>query len=294
MKDTKVQDGRSGKTIATVLFGLSLILGTGCQSNSSTEPDETNITASQDVAESVAGDIGEDTGGAMDQVGDLLVVAGGGNFNSLGKKSANESASSGYDSVNGVWTITVSRERGILTGLFYASISRKYTAQFLNANGQPQKFFITDGDTAHTVNFAIVEGSGNHKTLRLFQELTELSASFVATGTNTGTVTINGTYHRAAMDEITTLRAERTLDHALDLSFIDVTGPRGSRSDLSRKVSGRITGTYTATATFTRGDAYSEQNIQRDINIVLGDGQAQIAVNGQGYTSDVETGELDE
>lgn len=253
------------------------------------------LSANEDAAESLASAVGEDNGGVIDQVGDLLESAENDGFSSLSKSGGLdgiESKEAVYDSINGVWTITLFRERGNPDGVFYAQYERVYNVQFLNAAGNPQKRYITNGDTAYTVNFDIISGTGYHRTRRLTHELKDLGGSLVATNANLPNVTINGTYARAATDTVTTRNAERTLDYQLDIVLTDVVGPRGKRRDLSKKVSGEINGIYEAVATFTRGDAYVEKNISRTIHIVFGDGNADIRVNGQRYSGDVSTGEL--
>jgi hypothetical protein len=63
--------------------------------------------------------------------------------------------------------------------------------------------------------------------------------------------------------------------------------------DSSKKVSGTITGTYTANITFTRGDGYTEKNVNREINITLGNGKARIKVVGMNFVGDLFTGDVD-
>lgn len=258
------------------------------------------VNATEDAAESIASALGADNGGAIDQVSDVLELAGTAGLQKpaevlLGKysePSAIASVDTSYDPVTGTWTLLLQRERGNPNGVPYAEISRTYTYQFLNQNGQPQKYWRVGADTAYTIVFNIVEGTGTHRTRRLSQQLTGLSGSFTATGVNTRLVTINGTYARSAVDTLTTRNAVRTLDHALSLTFTNVQGPRGSRLDLSRKISGTVSGTYTAKVTFQRGDSYRETNINRTFTIVLGNGKASINVGGQSFAGDLTSGEL--
>ena len=267
----------------------------GCNKDDSVvnNTETAGLSATEDAAESVASAVGEDNGGVVDQVGDLLESAQTEGFSALSKSSGTESKEAVYDSINGIWTITLFRERGNPAGPYYAKFERIYNVQLLNQDGNPQKHYITNGDTAYTITFDIVSGTGYHKTRRLTHELKDLAGSLVATNTNTRLVTVNGTYSRAATDTVTTKNAERTLDYKLDLVLTDVTGPRGSRRDLSKKISGEITGNYSAFVTFTRGDAYLEKEIERSIHIVFGgDGNANIAVNGEKFSGDVASGEL--
>lgn len=276
----------------------AMLVFVGCNKETSTEPDPTtDISANQDAAESVASGIAEETGGALDQTADLAEFAQENGFqkglDKFSSKSSVSSIDTSYDAASGVWTITLNRERGNPnSGAFYASIYRLYNLQFLDGNGVPQKWYDTNGSIAETINFDIVEGSGRHTTFRLSQRLKLLNASIVATNTHTDQITFNGTYNRAAEDTLTTARATRTLDYTKSITLTDVVGPRGLRNNWSRAVSGQISGTYDATITFTRGEAYRERNVSRTIDITIGGGNAAISVNGEVYNADVQTGEL--
>ncbi|HEX9654138.1 MAG TPA: hypothetical protein VGA99_10530 [bacterium] len=280
-----------GLSVLSLAFGLIML--TACSQDNGVGPAE-DLTVNEDVAESVASSLGEDNGGAVDAIGDLTDVAGETNFQILGKTSATsgvQSVDASYDSVNGIWTIELFRERGNPPGTFYSLIERVYTVQFLH-NGVPQKFWKVVGDTADTIHFNIIDAAGRHKTRHLSQELKELTASLVATGTNTNLITINGTYRRAATDTLTNRSVTRTLDHTIDLNFIDVTVPRGSRQDVSENISGTITGTYHADITFDGPRGYSEKTVDREINITLEDGEAAINVAGRVFSCNLGLGEL--
>lgn len=277
-----------------ILLIASLFLMVGCNKDT-VEPDldVPTLSADADAAESLASTVGEDNGGLTDQAGDLMSLATNDGFNQLGKTDDSESITREYDEDAGLWTVTLSRERGNPDDGRYALVERIYTVQFLNEDGQPQQFWNTDGDTARTIKFDIVEGVGRHITRRLSQQLTGLSGSFIATNTHTDLVTINGNYFRSAVDTVTTQNAVRTLDHSIDLTVTDLVGPRGSRRDLSQKISGTISGTYAAFATFTSGNGgYREREINRTFTINIGNGEAQIQVGGENYRSDIQSGEL--
>ncbi|NUM77219.1 hypothetical protein HUU40_22905 [candidate division KSB1 bacterium] len=259
-----------------------------------------SLNATEDAAESIASAVGADNGGATDQLSDVIELAGASGLQKpaevlLGKYSEPNTIASidtSYDPVTGTWTLRLERERGNPNGIPYAEISRTYTYQFLNKNGQPQKYWKVGADTAYTIKFNIVEGTGTHRTRRLSQQLTGLSGSFTATGVNTRLVTINGTYFRSAVDTVTTRNAVRTLDHALNLTFTNVQGPRGSRLELSRKISGTVSGTYTAKVTFQRGESYGETTINRSFTINLGGGNANLNISGKNFEADLTSGEL--
>ncbi len=282
------------KNFYPVAFGILLtavLFWQGCAKNP-VEPQISTVSVNEDVAASLAGNLGENTGGVMDQINDLLSLTTATPLaKSLGLEQT-EDKNAVYDEATATWTATVSRERGNASGNFYAQFSRVYTYQFVNKNGQPQKHYITDNDTARTIYFKVLQGAGRHHTLRISQQLLSIAASFTATGVHTPTVTINGASKRAAVDTLTTERMVRVHQHSTELNFSNVTGPRGTRLDLSKKVSGTVTGTYSATITFLKGEGYEDRTVQRDINITLGNGESQIRFNGYQFKGDLFTGDL--
>lgn len=287
---------RFAHLLLPALAALALV---ACQNDNPVSSND-SLNATEDAAESIASAVGADNGGAADQLSDVIELAGTSGLQKpaevlLGKYSEPNTIASidtSYDPVTGTWTLRLERARGNPNGIPYAEISRTYTYQFLNKNGQPQKYWKTGADTAYTIKFNIVEGTGTHRTRRLSQELTALSGSFTATGVNTRLVTINGTYFRSAVDTVTTRNAVRTLDHALNLTFTNVQGPRGSRLELSRKISGTVSGTYTAKVTFQRGESYGETTINRSFTINLGGGNANLNISGKNFEADLTSGEL--
>ncbi len=279
------------------LFGFTVLCNTGCGSDNITQPAVSPGEAGvdEDVAVSVASAVAEETGGAVDQVGDIVAAAACSDFEDLDASLESEpgtTAEMNYDEGEGLWIITLSRERGNPSGNPYASIHRVYTLQYLTENGTPQKYWVVDTDTATTINCTVREGDGLHRTTFLAQELNALDAEFTATGTNTPVATINGTYHRSASDEITSRGADRTADNVIDLILVDVKAPLGDRSDLALNISGTITGTYQAEIEFTGKDLYFERSVYRNIQINLGSGDAVITVENKIFTGDISTGEL--
>jgi hypothetical protein len=279
-----------------IAFLSVLIFFMGCEKENTTEVSFSEDSLSnEEIALSVAASIGENTGGALDQFGDALDLTGSENMNALGKATDIENIASHtaiYDSVSQMWNIHVVRERGNPSRPFYAYFERTYNLQFLDSNGDPQKRMIVDGDTAYSVIFKIVSGDGRHITPRLSQELKAISGNWLLTNTNLEMVTMNGSYYRAAVDTILVPRGTRISDHTLNLTFTDVVGPRGSRRDLSQKVSGIVSGTYTASVTIITDNTTITKEIQRNIYIVLGSGELNIQVNGQQFRFDPETCDL--
>jgi hypothetical protein len=199
-----------------------------------------------------------------------------------------------YDSTSGWWTLTIYRQR---IGLLRTSdFTREYQYQFLNKSNVYQKFWLTAGDTAYSIHFKIVSGTGNSVGPRVHHHLTSLSGEWMVTGTNTRKITINtfnnGAYMRTGSDTLTTFRATRTLNYTLSLTFTDVTLFRGSRfedDDENDGISGTITGTYDATISFAKDTLYSERTIHRDISITLGAGGDD---DGHFGGADIRLGEL--
>jgi hypothetical protein len=292
----KQQLSRQLWTIAIVVSSLLFILTTGCEKKSVTEVSFIDETVSnEEIAFSIASSIGENTGGALDQFGDVLDLASTENTNVLWKTSdaagiASHTAT--YDSIGQMWVIYVVRERGNPSGPFYAYFERTYNLQFLNQYGDPQKHWITDSDTAYSVIFKIVDGDGRHLTPRLSQELKAISGNWLLTDTNLRMVTMNGSYYRAAVDTVLIPRGTRISDHTLNLTFTDVVGPRHSRRDLSKKVSGIVSGTYTATVTIITDNVTITKEIQRNIYIVLGSNEMTVQVNSECFRFDPQTGDL--
>ncbi len=99
-------------------------------------------------------------------------------------------------------------------------------------------------------------------------------------------------YSQSGAHTLTTENAVRTLDYDLAVDVIDLVGPRGSRRDLSQKISGTLHGAYEAKATFERGDLYRERDIDRAVTIVTEDGEATITVNGEPFAGNVQTGNV--
>ncbi len=276
-------------TLAIVFFAM---LFTGCSNDNTLEPTANALNVNSDVAESVAGAVGVESGGVVDQVGDVIDLTT--QFR-LGKTSADgfiDQREATYDESTGTWTLKIERERGVEGAVPYGTWTRVFTYRFLNSEGQPQKFFVAENDTATSIVFNIVDGDGYYKNFRMSHDLKEIQGSFVATGTNTDMVTINGTYKRAAVDTLTTEKFTRISDHALELTIIDLKGPKGSRRNLAQKVSGSITGTFHADISFDGERGYAEKTVDKDIKIVIDDGEATIDVNGNLYVADVENGQV--
>ncbi|MDB5032961.1 MAG: hypothetical protein JWQ98_202 [Chlorobi bacterium] len=292
-----------------ITFGIftiitaSVMMMTGCQKDNPVDTDTSSI-ATEDAARSVAGTVGQDNGGALDQASDVADLAGAQGLSGgadllvdkYGKLALATTIDTTYDPSTGKWTLSLARTRGTVGGTFYAAITRTYVFQFLNAGGQPQKYWRVIGtngiDTARSIRFDITGGTGEHHAVGFSQKLNSVHGSWVVTGTNTDTITINGTYSRSAVDTITTRNAVRTLDHTINLALTNVTGPRSSRGNMAARTGGTITGTYSAVATFSRGSLYSDKTINRDFTITLGGGNSTINIGGKVFTGILSSGDL--
>ncbi len=284
-------------TIFTILFWV------GCSDDDNTvQPPSENLSkeASQDVSESISGSVGQETGGATYEMSVISMAATPEGVSSLSKSLAKTSDGetpastiSIYDSINGIWNITVSREWSHWTGLRYAKVNRQYTLQYLNKLGIPQKNWIVGSDTAYSIKFKIISGTGEHVTIRLSQKLINLSADFTATGTNTNLITVNGSYNRAATDTIKTRNSLRTSVHSINFTFTNVTFKRGE-DDCSNSISGQVNGAFNSHVTFINGNLYTERDINTTFNIDLSNSQAIIYVSGYNYKCNIAYGEMED
>lgn len=285
------------KTLSALLGLALLLVAVGCDAAGPTDA-SIDGDASADVAASVSTLISADTGGLIEQVGDVFDLATAGTISGQTATLAAKHAGADslidrtYDETTGTWTLSFEREHISDDGLRTHTASRTYEVQFLDADGVPQQFFVTEGDTAHSITFAIVEGSGTLETPHLSATRSNITGAFTATGVNTDEVTVNGTYGRSGAHTLTTANAVRTLDYDLAVEVIDLVGPKGNRRDLSQKLSGTINGTYNGHATFERGDLYRERDIDRAVTITITDGEATITVNADTYAGNVQTGDV--
>ena len=292
------------KKVTMIIFMFLLIsfgLFTGCKNNDTatnapaTTPDP---QATQDAATSLGGSLAINNGGVLDQVADLLdTPTPGGILNKAINPDPNfiSTATFSYDSTTGWWTVNIDRTRSGSGPIWYTHFTRVYMHQFLKSNGQFQKKYIDNGDTAYTVNHKIVSGTGVFNNLWLAHKLTGLSCTWTGVNTNTPTVTINTSapYTRSAIDTIFGAAGGiRALDHTITVNFINVTGPRGTGLDWWLKTSGTLTGHYHATVTFEKGSTYKETTIDRDFTVTLGGTKLVIVVGGVTYEADPNTGEI--
>ncbi len=107
-----------------------------------------------------------------------------------------------------------------------------------------------------------------------------------------GTFFSHAVHSRAGAHTLTTDNAVRTLDYGLAVDVFDLVGPRGSRRDLSQKISGTLYDAYEAKAPFERGHLYRERDIDRAVTIIIEDDESTITVNGEPFAGNVQTGNV--
>ncbi len=285
--------------VVCLLSGLLVI---GCKKDDSTVAvQQMDAQATEDAAAAIGAAVAVNNGGAFDQVADVMDVAASvglyGTANrSISSTVSTDSVSKSYDDASGWWTVTIDRQRGNQTGLYYSNYHRVYKYQFLKNDGSFQKYYLVGTDTAYSIKHQIVSGSGTVVTPRVDNKLLSVDGAWTATNTNTPTVTINSTapYNRTASDTViwTMRNAQRTLNSSLTLNFANVTGARGSGLNWHKKTSGTVTGTYHATVTFQKGDTYTEKTIDRTFTITLGGVKPVVKIGGLTYLIDAETGEV--
>ena len=285
--------------VVCLVTGLLVI---GCKKNDDIVTPQTDAQATDDAAATIGAAIAINNGGAFDQVADVMDVAASvGLYGSAGRTIAGytmspDSAVKSYDDTTGWWTVAIDRQHGNQSGLYYSNYHRVYKYQFLKNDGNFQKYYSVRTDTAYSIKHQIVSGSGTVETPRVDNKLLSLDGAWTATNTNTPTVTINSTapYNRTSSDTVVwpMRNAQRTLNSSLTLNFSNVTGLRGSGLNWHRKTSGTVTGTYHATVTFQKGDAYNEKTIDRTFTITLGGIKPVVKIGGVTYLVDAETGEV--
>ncbi len=295
----------------TFLIAIALLTAPGCRKNS-TGPDLSGVSSNQDAAQSIANAVGEDNGGVADQMGDIADATGGSagisaNVGSYFTEAAllksaattGDSISKTFNTSDTSWTVYVSRSRVGLLGR-QAGFTRTYYIKFIDPTGKALPRFATasPADTASTIVFKVLSGTGYTETLHAGTHLLSVTADYVVTGANTSTITVNGSFTRTGTDTInTSASSERVLNHTLTATLTNVTGPRTPRYQLASRIpratGGTITGTYSATVTVVRGDSYTERSFTKNFQITFGtDGSADIGVNGSRFVCNTADGEL--
>jgi len=281
---------------AVVIAGLSM---TGC--DKSTEPTDNSVLY-EDAAEAISAAVGDESGGATENFADVMIAAGGGSFGTATPMmDGADLVTAGvpvYDPATGWWSVSVNRSAE--NAFVQRSITREYRYQF-QKNGTVQMNYITGSDTATALKFRIVSGTGMMKNPRVSHTLIQLKGAWTSSNLNkdTVTITLDSAYIRSAIDTIKTRNMMRTHTSTLTLNSVNVKAPRYRpsaptpwRTNFHHAISGTISGNYTATITFQRGDSYKERSINRDFTVTIGEGEGTLSINGGGkFGIDLHDGE---
>jgi len=283
-----MKENNTSRWALPVISLAALLWIVGC--TKSTAPTVVEDIASEDAAMTIASALGEEDGGALDQMGDATDLASqAGSLMEAAKGTeiaytlgVQDSVSKIFNTTDTSWTVFVKRVRTSMLGMNTAAFFRLYQIQFRNRNGIAQQAYVVNGDTAYSMNFKILAGSGVRKVaLRRTHRLASLSGSWVITGTNTRVTTVNGNSSSAGSDTLRTREAERTLNYTLSLTFVDCKAQRGSRATVSDSTTGTVSGVYDAIASFTKGDLYKEKTIHREFTVAFSGGTSHIQMGGR-------------
>ncbi len=268
------------------------MLFAGC--DKATEPEVDSGILYEDAAESIAAGIGDQSGGVTENFADVMIAAGGGSVSEttpgpFGDDMINAGPPT-YDPSTGWWSVSINRT--FSSDLVQRSVTREYRYQF-QKNGVPQATPVTaGGDTATTLKFVIVSGSGFFRNPRVSHTLTSLKGAWTSSNIHTGTVTItlDSQYVRSGVDSIKTRQMLRTHVSTLTLTSVNVQAKRYRpaavtpwRNSFADSLTGTISGNYSATIAFQRGDAYKERSINRDFTITLNGGEGSLSIAGANF-----------
>ncbi|MEL6613118.1 MAG: hypothetical protein AAFQ53_13550 [Bacteroidota bacterium] len=273
------------------LLGLLVLLAfVGCDAatDDTTDPVADPVTTAE-AAASIANAVALDSGGALDEAASFATSFSAG-IDGDDVTTANASADNGCTFSLDFDEEAVRYDRAVdctwetQNGLYAAGYSRAQTLQFLR-DGSPV-FFPSNADAA---TFEIVSGSGTRTRPRFSHTLTDIGGDLTVTGLNTDMVTVNGSLTRAALDVSTTEAGTRSLDHRIEFTFTDITGPTTSRQDWRDAASGTISGRYQATFTAIDGDTIA---VDRTFTVTFGDDTLVIEIGGERFEADPMSGEL--
>jgi hypothetical protein len=291
--------------VAVILFAIS-----GCRKNTvAPEISATTVSSNQDAAQSIANAVGEDNGGLSDQMGDIADATGSAGVSTrvgsewigsgLGKAAggAEDSVTKVFDASDTSWTVYITRNRGGLLGR-EAAFVRTYYLKFIDPSGTaiPRYTTSTPADTASTILFKVLSGSGHVITRFVSTHLLSIAGDFVVTNANSSTLTFNGTLTRTGTDTINTFNGQRVLNYTLVANLQNVTGPRTPRyltsTRMVRVTGGTVSGTYTATVSVLKGSSYAERSFAKTFTVTFGGGTGLIEVGGSQYSCDLQVGEV--
>ncbi len=277
-----------------LLLALAALLPlAGCDAASSSGTPSEASGDTEAAALTIASAVALDGGGVLDEAATAALAtvptagAAGGDGPGHGRPGCSREQT--LDPETMVWTVTLACERGRPDGLFYAAFQRTATALF-TAAGVPQP----QASGADRLAYALVSGEGLRRTPHGVHRLTRLSASLDVTGLDGDTVTVTGTYARAGADSLATRRGTRTSSYTLDVTATDLQGPRARYATWDRPYAGTLSGVYRATITRVgAGGTTVTREVEHSFTVTFpGDGEAEIAIDGQRFRADATTGEI--
>jgi hypothetical protein len=292
---------KSFKNIVTKLMVLIFISGflLNCSENDNITSDP--VTSYKEEAEAIASNISSETNGAVDQLSYLSDLASNDGMSSLSKivsnlnKSNTETISSidtVYDASAGKWTISIVRERNVPQRNLISNYSHVFTLQYLK-NGIPQKYFITNNDTANSIRFDIIEGFGTLQSNRIQQDLELTSGSWQATVTANNSLIVSGNYSRSANAIFTNVNATRSYDYSVSMSFAGVSIPINKGDEIWLYLSGTMSGQFIGEYSATVNGQQNNKSINKTFAIAFSKKSVfGITIESEDYSSDIESGEI--
>lgn len=258
---------------------LALFLLTGCDSTDSMNTDDVEVQP-EATAEMIAVSIAESNGGTADDL-----IAGGSDFDSNLKSGKAVSRSFNreckYSDADQLWNCDVRALRE--TNRTSATFERVVQVQFRDADGQPQRNYNVDGQTAASMTYTILSGNGSFTSPRTSNSHTipagdRSPSSWTFDDLGTGTLTINGSGSRATTGEMSGRRGERVRNAVITTQAQDVVLQRGEGIQ-----SGTLTGTYEADVTLT-GDNGNEvtRTVSVEYEAVFSGGDVTVTFTGGG------------
>jgi hypothetical protein len=263
----------------------------GCSKDDTVAPQTTAVpTADSDVFETVIAAIGEDNGGVVDLAGDMAAAADDIDSFPVSAKIIAGVGVPAFDSVTGTWQVQITRQKGNPAEPSHATYMRTYRYQYRNQSGETLQHRVNGADTAYSIHFEVMEGSGTGHTSRIAQQIMSMVGTLEATGVNTDTIVINGTCTRTGVDTLLSYQSVRTLEYQLELTFANVRCLRAQTQDISQQIKGDLNGSFMANVSFMSGYTYGETNIVRTMAVVIGVGHATVSIGDGTYTGDLATG----
>ncbi len=277
--------------LGLLLLIIGMFITGGCSDDEAVAPQTIAVPmADEDVFETVIAAIGEDNGGIVDLAGDIAAAADDVDSFAVSAKRVAGVGVPAYDSVTKTWQVQVMRRNGSVSEPFHATYMRTFRYQYRNQLGESLQHRIVGSDTAYSIHFQIMEGSGTGHTNRLAQQVMSMTGTLDATGINADTIAINGTCTRSGLDTLFTHQSVRTLEYQLELTFANVQCLRGEAQEAASHVRGELGGAFMANVSFMSGSTYGETAITGTLAVVMGDGLATVSIGDRTYTGDLATG----